>query len=71
VDRSQALGSLSIPAVVVHGDDDPMFPLPHREAIAATLAARFVVMPGRGHDLFLDSSVAELIVGHLATIREA
>ena len=48
-----------------------MFPLPHGEAIAATLAARFVVMPGKGRDLFLDSSVAEVVVGHLATIREA
>jgi pimeloyl-ACP methyl ester carboxylesterase len=70
LDRSQSLRSLEVPALVVHGDDDSMFPLPHGEAIAATLRrAHLVVLPGRGHDLFLDTSVSELIVDHLEVVK--
>jgi len=39
------------PTLVVHGTDDPLFPLPHGEALAATIpGARLMVIEGMGHE---------------------
>jgi pimeloyl-ACP methyl ester carboxylesterase len=66
VDRDAALGSISAPALVVHGDDDPMFPLEHGRALAETLPnAHLVSLAGRGHELFAAPDVHQLIVDHL------
>lgn len=44
------LADLRVPVTVVHGDDDPMFPLPHARALAREIpGARLVVVPGSGH----------------------
>lgn len=44
------LGDLRVPVTVVHGDDDPFFPLAHAHALAAEIpGARLVVLPGSGH----------------------
>ena len=46
-----ALGSLSVPTLVVHGTEDPMFPLGHGEALAAAIpGATLVRLPGVGHE---------------------
>lgn len=51
-DRTAALGVLDIPALVVHGDADPLVPLACGEATAAAIAgARLDVVEGMGHDL--------------------
>ncbi|MEV4516295.1 alpha/beta fold hydrolase [Dactylosporangium sp. NPDC049525] len=43
---------LRVPALVVHGDLDPLLPLPHGQAVRdAVPGARLVVLPGAGHDL--------------------
>ena len=40
------------PTLVVHGDADPLFPLPHGEALAAAIpGARLLVVPGMGHQV--------------------
>lgn len=46
------LPSIRIPALVLHGDADPLFPLGHGEALAGELGrGRLVVLPGAGHEL--------------------
>jgi pimeloyl-ACP methyl ester carboxylesterase len=46
------LAALTVPTLVVHGTDDPLFPLPHGEALAAAVpGARLVVVEGLGHEL--------------------
>jgi pimeloyl-ACP methyl ester carboxylesterase len=43
---------LRVPALVVHGDLDPLLPLPHGQAIRDAIpGARLLVLPGAGHDL--------------------
>jgi len=42
--------SITLPTLVIHGSDDPLFPLPHGEALAETIpGARLVVVAGMGH----------------------
>ncbi|GAA2484151.1 alpha/beta fold hydrolase [Winogradskya humida] len=59
------LSSIVAPTTVVHGDQDPIFPLEHGEALAAAIAgADLHVVPGMGHVYFspgLPGRVAELI----------
>jgi pimeloyl-ACP methyl ester carboxylesterase len=44
--------TISAPTLVVHGDADPLFPLPHGEALAeAVPGARLLVVPGLGHQV--------------------
>ena len=44
------LGRITAPTLVVHGDDDPLFPLPHGEALAREIpGAELLVLPGAGH----------------------
>ncbi|MGH3433530.1 MAG: alpha/beta fold hydrolase [Thermocrispum sp.] len=45
------LADIAAPTLVVHGTRDPMFPLPHGEALAAEIpGARFVPLEGMGHE---------------------
>jgi len=42
--------SISVPTLVVHGSEDPLFPLAHGEMIAELIpGARLVVVSGLGH----------------------
>jgi pimeloyl-ACP methyl ester carboxylesterase len=49
--RRKALGRLRLPALVVHGDQDPIINIKAGRATAAIPRARLVVYPGMGHDL--------------------
>jgi pimeloyl-ACP methyl ester carboxylesterase len=50
--RNGGFGDLTMPVLVLHGDADPLLPLPHGEAVrAAVPGARLVVMAGMGHGL--------------------
>ena len=43
---------ITTPTLVVHGSDDPFFPLPHGEALAAAIpGAALLVLPGAGHEV--------------------
>jgi pimeloyl-ACP methyl ester carboxylesterase len=43
---------ITAPTLVVHGADDPFFPLPHGEALAAAIpGATLLVLPGAGHEV--------------------
>lgn len=51
-DRTAALAHVTAPALVVHGEADPVFQLPAGHATAAALPdAELLVLPGMGHDL--------------------
>ena len=44
------IGSIRVPTLVIHGSEDPFFPLPHGERLAELIpGARLVVVPGMGH----------------------
>ncbi|TCC46980.1 alpha/beta fold hydrolase [Kribbella pittospori] len=64
-DRLAPLSSITAPTTIVHGDQDPVFPLGHGEALAAAIpGARLHVVPGMGHIFFspgLPEEVADLI----------
>ena len=51
-DRTEALGHVELPTVVIHGDIDPLVTLSGGQATAAAIpGAELLVMPGMGHDL--------------------
>jgi proline iminopeptidase len=53
-DVRPALARLDIPAIVVHGDDDPI-PLPTAQATADALRAPLVVLPHCGHVPYVEA----------------
>ena len=60
-------GELSMPVLVVHGELDPVLPLPHGEAIRdAVPGARFVVLPAAGHGVprRLWSELVDAVIEH-------
>jgi pimeloyl-ACP methyl ester carboxylesterase len=51
-DRAGRFRAIARPVLVIHGEEDPILPLPNGEALAAGIAgARLVVLPGTGHEL--------------------
>jgi pimeloyl-ACP methyl ester carboxylesterase len=59
------LSSITAPTSIVHGDQDPVFPLGHGEAVAAAIPGAVLhVVPGMGHVMTspgLPQEVADLI----------
>lgn len=59
------LSAITAPTTIVHGDQDPVFPLAHAEALAAAIPhAHLEVVPGMGHVFFargLPERLADLI----------
>jgi pimeloyl-ACP methyl ester carboxylesterase len=48
---ARTMADIRAPTLVVHGTDDPMFPLPHGEALAREIpGARLLVVEGMGHE---------------------
>jgi pimeloyl-ACP methyl ester carboxylesterase len=47
-----SLGDIAVPALVLHGTEDPLFPPAHGEALAREIpGARLVLLEGAGHEL--------------------
>lgn len=47
-----ALAQIKVPVLVIHGTEDPVFPLPHGQALAAAIpGARLVAVEGLGHQM--------------------
>ena len=67
-DRLAPLSKITTPALVIHGTEDPLRPLPHGQALAAQIPhARLEAVPGMGHGFFspgLPRHVGQLILGH-------
>ena len=50
--RKPDLGSVSVPTLVIHGDDDPLVPVEGgRETAEAIPGAELIIIEGMGHDL--------------------
>lgn len=50
--RPGSLGEISVPTLIIHGTEDPLFPLPHGKALAAAIPdARLLVVEGLGHQM--------------------
>jgi pimeloyl-ACP methyl ester carboxylesterase len=63
-DRTAALGSVSVPTLVIHGADDPLVdPSGGRATAAAVPGAKLTIVPGMGHDL--PPELYEEVVGSL------
>jgi pimeloyl-ACP methyl ester carboxylesterase len=72
VDRRRQLEEVTVPTLVLHGTDDPMFPHPHGVAIAETLPrVALDLFDGRGHDLLFDPRAIQLVASHLTGERSA
>jgi pimeloyl-ACP methyl ester carboxylesterase len=51
-DRRKALSSVTVPAIVIQGDDDPLVPIPSAREVAQSIpGAEFRLIPGMGHDI--------------------
>lgn len=51
-DRTEALRSVALPTVVIHGDADPLVNVSGGRATAAAIPdAQLIILPGMGHDL--------------------
>ena len=51
-DPGPRLGEVRIPTLVIHGTDDPMFPVEHGEALAAAIpGATLLTLEGVGHEV--------------------
>ena len=73
-DRTEALGSLSVPTVVIHGADDALVGVSGGRATAAAIPdAELVVIDGMGHDVpqALWPELTERIAGRRAARRIA
>ena len=48
----EPLASIAVPTLVIHGTEDPMFPLAHGEALAGEIpGARLLTLEGAGHGI--------------------
>ncbi len=66
-ERSNMLGRIEAPTLVLHGEDDPLIPVAHGHATAAAIPnARIRTIPGWGHDVPLElvERLAEEIARH-------
>jgi len=71
--RTAALKELDLPAVVIHGEADPLLPLRGGRATANAIpGAELITIPGMGHDLpkELWPTFVEAIVGNAARAAE-
>jgi pimeloyl-ACP methyl ester carboxylesterase len=67
--RRPPLSSIGVPALVIHGGADPMFPPEHGEALADEIpGARLLLLDGAGHGLERPDwdAVARAVVDHTA-----
>lgn len=71
-DRSSQLRGIGKPTLVLHGDCDPLIPLPHGVDCARKIPrAELRVIPGMGHDLApgLVPILSQAVAAHLAAVQ--
>ena len=62
--REKVLATISAPTLVLHGDADPLVPIAcGRDTAQRISGARFVPIPGMGHDL--PPKVVEMLIEHI------
>jgi pimeloyl-ACP methyl ester carboxylesterase len=70
-DRRERLKGVTVPSLVIHGEADPLVPLPGGEDTAAHIpGARLRTFPGMGHDLPLElvEPMADAISAHAKSV---
>ena len=69
-DRTEALRSLDVPTLVVHGEDDPLIPVSGGRATAAAIpGAELWTVPGMGHDF--PRAIWPDLIGHIGALAES
>lgn len=71
-DRAEQLASVTCRTLVIHGEADPLVPLPNGEDTAKRIAgARLLTIPGMGHDLPPEpvSQIVAALIPHLQGTR--
>lgn len=63
-DRRRLLADVDLPALIIHGSDDPWFPVLHAESTATALNAKVEIIDGMGH--IIADSVAEIVATRAA-----
>jgi pimeloyl-ACP methyl ester carboxylesterase len=66
---TRTLGDVDVPTLVVHGTEDPLFPLPHGETLARLITgAELLVVERMGHELprWAWDTIAPAILTHTA-----
>ncbi|WP_224240235.1 alpha/beta fold hydrolase [Hyalangium gracile] len=66
-EHAEALRRLRVPTLVIHGTDDPMFPLEHGFATAEAIpGAKLLLLEGMGHEIArpLHGAMAKAILEH-------
>ena len=72
-DRSDCLGKIRAPTLVIHGEADPLVPVAHGKDTAAKIpGASLQIVPGMGHDLAptLVPILTEAVLGHIGSVGE-
>jgi pimeloyl-ACP methyl ester carboxylesterase len=65
-DRLAPLSTITAPTLIVHGDEDPLFPPAHGQAIAAQIpAAQRELVAGMGHHPFFSPGFTERIADRI------
>lgn len=70
-DRREMLRTIKVPALVIHGEDDPLVPVAGGEDTARNISgARLLTIPGMGHDLplALVDTLADAIADHARSV---
>jgi pimeloyl-ACP methyl ester carboxylesterase len=71
-DRTESLGTIACPTLVIHGEDDPLIPVAAGRHTAECIAGSHLrVIAGMGHDLpeQLVPEIAKLIASHCAAAQ--
>jgi pimeloyl-ACP methyl ester carboxylesterase len=71
---TRTLGELDVPTLVIHGTEDPLFPLPHGQALARLISgAELLVVDGMGHELprWTWDTTLPAILAHTAAAERA
>ncbi len=72
--RTSDLGKLKIPALIIHGDDDPLVPLAGGQAtVAAIPNAEMKIIKGMGHAVpnlqAYWSDILDAMINHMGQVK--
>jgi pimeloyl-ACP methyl ester carboxylesterase len=73
-DPTRVLGDLDVPTLVIHGTEDPLFPLPHGRALARAIpGAELLVVDRMGHEVprWSWDTIVPAVLAHTAAAERA
>jgi pimeloyl-ACP methyl ester carboxylesterase len=72
-DRTDRLGTITVPTLVIHGTADPILPFDHGEATAKAIpGAKLISVAGMGHELPPSSvpDIVDALVDHTSSVSQ-